>query len=274
MSDQELRPARVERLVWHAPAGLTEQAFSEIRPRLEKLVTQPRGECVYRAKRRAIHRVQDEILGPLAVKEIRSGGWLRSVWFRFAAEHPGLREFRVGSEFQARGGATPAFLGAMLEGGFGHVDRVVIFMRWIEGAVELSQHLQGARTQPDRALFERVAKRLTDDARLGLVHGRHSTNNLLLVPRDGREPEVQAIDFAYSRLGAGFDPDGFAWDVARVATGMVRRGGVERRNAREFIDIAARTAHSTTADVEACRSAIETLANRRLIETTGRGLEG
>lgn len=272
MSDQELRPARVERLVWHAPAGLTEQAFSEIRPRLEKLVAQPQGECVYRAKRRAIHRVQDEILGPLAVKEIRSDGWLRGVWFRFAAEHPGLREFRVGSEFQARGGATPAFLGAMLEGGFGHVDRVVIFMHWIEGAVELAQHLRDARTQPDRALFERVATRLAEDARLGLVHGRHSTNNLLLVPRDGGEPEIQAIDFAYSSLGVGFDPDGFARDVARVAVGMVRRGGVERRKVCEFIEIAARTAHSTAADVEVCRGVIEAVANRRLIQTTGRDL--
>lgn len=274
MSDQLLRPARLERLVWHAPAGLTEQAFSEIQPRLEKLVTEPRGECVYQAKRRAIHRVQDEILGPLAVKEIRSDGCLRSVWFRFAAEHPGLREFRVGSEFQARGGATPAFLGAMLEGGFGRVDRVVIFMHWIEGAVELARHLRDARTQPDRALFERVATRLAEDARLGLVHGRHSTNNLLLVPRDGGEPEIQVIDFAYSSLGVGFDPGGFARDVARVAVGMVRQGGVERRKVCEFIEVAARVAHSTEAEVEACRGAIEALANRRLIQATGRDLEG
>ena len=103
MSDQELKPARLEGLVWYAPAGLTPQEFSEIRPRLQKLMAEPRGECVYEAKRRAIHRVQDEILGPLAVKEVRSGGWLRSLWFRIAAEHPALREFRVGSEFQARG---------------------------------------------------------------------------------------------------------------------------------------------------------------------------
>ncbi|MCH7707327.1 MAG: hypothetical protein IH884_02495 [Myxococcales bacterium] len=274
MSDQLLRPARLERLVWHAPAGLTEQAFSEIQPRLEKLVTEPRGECVYQAKRRAIHRVQDEILGPLAVKEIRSDGCLRSVWFRFAAEHPGLREFRVGSEFQARGGATPAFLGAMLEGGFGHVDRVVIFMHWIEGAVELAQHLRDARTQPDRTLFERVAKRLVDDARLGLVHGRHSTNNLLLVPRHGGEPEIQVIDFAYSSLGEGLDPDGYEGDVARVAVAMVLRGRLERRKVREFIEIAAQAAQSNGAGVEACRGAIEAAANRLLVETTGRDLEG
>ncbi len=274
MSHQKLQPARLERLVWYAPAGLTPQEFSEIRPRLEKLMAEPRGECMYEAKRRAIHRIHDERLGPLAVKEVRSGGWLRSVWFRFGAEHPALREFRVGSEFQARGGATPAFLGATLEGGIGHVDRVVIFMRWIEGAVDLTQHLRDPSTRLDRALFERVAQRLADDARLGLVHGRHSINNLLLVPRDGGEPEIQAIDFAYSSLGVGFDPDGFAWDVARVAVGMVGRGGVERRKVSEFIEAAARAAHSTEADAEACRRAIEALANRRLVENTGRDLEG
>ena len=274
MSDQQLKPARLERLVWRAPAGLTSQEFSEIRPRLERLRAEPRGECMYEAKRRAIHRVQDERLGPLAVKEVRSGGWLRRVWFRFGAEHPALREFRVGSEFQARGGATPAFLGAMLEGGFGHVDRVVIFMRWIEGAVDLTQHLRDPSARLDRALFERVAQRLVDDARLGLVHGRHSSNTLLLVRRDGGEPEIQTIDFAYSSLGVGLDPDGFAWDVARVAVGMVRRAGVKRRKVCEFIEAAARAAHSTEAEVEACRRAIEILANRRLVETTGRDLEG
>jgi hypothetical protein len=274
MTGPELAPARPERLVWHAPSAGPGAAFDEVRRRLERLLTRPAGCCVYEAKRRAIWRMEDDALGPVGVKEVRSEGLLRSVWFRFGAEHPALREFRVGAAFQARGGETPPLLGAAVDGGPLSVDRVVIFVRWFDGATELTEHLRASGGRPDRTLLVRVAERLVADARLGLVHGRHGTSNLLLLPAAGGDRAIEAIDFAYSRLGDRFDPDGYARDAARVAVQMVRLGGVARETAREFIEIAARTAHADASDAEECRRAIASRVDRRLVETEGSGLAG
>jgi hypothetical protein len=48
------------------------------------------------------------------------------------------------------------------------------------------------------------------------VHGRHSSNNLLVVEREG-EPVLHTIDFPHARLAAGLDRAGLARDTARIA---------------------------------------------------------
>ena len=70
---------------------------------------------VYAAHRRSVHRAEDPELGAIAIKELRNPSLPRQLWFGWFAEHPGVREYRVGIAFAARGGRTLTSLGAALE---------------------------------------------------------------------------------------------------------------------------------------------------------------
>lgn len=215
-----LRPADPERLVWVRPEGVPQDEFAAAREHLAPWLARGGAAPVYEAKRRAIYRVEDPALGPVAVKEVRSEGWLRELHFRRCGEHPALRELRVGAAFAARGGATPAWLAAAIEGDALRLRRVFLCMRWIDGARSLGAHLRGLGRAPDAASLAAVCEPLLAAARLGLVHGRHSGDNLLVCGSADRI-EVRVIDFAHAALRRGFDPEGFAGDAGRIAAGLV-----------------------------------------------------
>lgn len=245
MAQAEMRPARPARLRWLAPAGVGEVEFAARRARLEHIAAAPRSREVYRAKRRAIHRIDDPVLGPLAVKELRNRSPLRSLRFGWLQEHRGLREFRIGAEFAARGGATPGFLAAALERGPLGLRRLLLFLPWLEGAVTLTGYLRARGPEPDAVLLDAVAACLVESARLGLVHGRHSSENLL-VTEAAAGAELHVIDFAYSRLGPGLDSGGLVDDAARVAHRLLHEGACSRRAVERLFDRIAELAWSPT----------------------------
>jgi len=151
----------------------------------------------------------------VAIKEMRHEGAMRRLWFRYPRHRDATREFRVGSAFEALGGLTPNFLGAALDRSVLGLERVLLFIRWLDGVETLTEYL--ARLDSRAAeVFERLADALIASARLGLVHGRHSSENIL-VDSSGDLPVFYTIDFAFSRLGDGFDANGFVRDVARIA---------------------------------------------------------
>src|SRR3990172_1385493 len=96
-----LRPADPARLEWLRPEGVPEDAFRTARERLAPRLAQAGARAVYEARRRAIYRVADPALGPVAVKEVRSGDNLlvtgsrdrtevRVIDFAHAALRPGF----------------------------------------------------------------------------------------------------------------------------------------------------------------------------------------
>lgn len=266
-----LRPVRAPaRLRWLRPPALGAERFEKLRPRLERLAGEPH-PAHYTAKRRALYRVQDAELGSVVIKEIRSAGLGRRLLFRFVREHPALHEFRVGTDFEARGGATPEFFGAAVEPGALGIRRGLLFFRWLDEALDLGEALRRTGPEPEAALLAAVAGALAAHARLGLVHGRHSPGNLLLVPRrDGFE--VLAIDFAYGSLVGGFDEGGWVRDVSRVAHHMVYFELCTREKVREFLALAADAVGDEAAETGRLLGLLRDDASRRLRESTGRPL--
>jgi hypothetical protein len=111
-------------------------------------------------------------------------------------------------------------------------------MPWVEGAHSLGDHLRGLGREPDADLFAAIAERLLAEAGRGLVHGRHSGDNLLVRERDGRL-ELQVIDFAHAALRPGFEPEGFARDAGRIAAGLVILGHASAASAARLLDAVA-----------------------------------
>lgn len=264
-----LRPASPASLSWHPAESLGSERFAELRARLELLAGTPHAE-VYQAKRRAIYRVEDALLGAVAIKEIRSEGLARALWFRFGREHPGLREFRLGSAFEARGGRTHGFFAAAVEPRGLGINRVLLFFRWLDEACDLTEQLRRMGSEPSTELLRDVAEGLLAHARLGLVHGRHAPGNLLLVPRS-EGFEVLAIDFAYASLGDGFQEAGFVRDVSRVAHQLVELKLCTRSKAREFLHLCAQPAVAASQAARLEALLLED-TNRRLSESHSAGL--
>jgi|SRR5262245_55039071 len=233
-----LAPADPARLAWLRPEGVAERDFAAARARLAPWLARGGARPVYRAKRRALYRVDDPELAPLALKEVWSGGALRAVRFRRFGEHPALRELRAGAAFAARGGATPGPLAAAVERDALRLRRVFLCMPWVEGARSLGEHLRALGREPDPGLLAAIAAALLAEARRGLVHGRHSGDNLLVRERAGRL-EVQVIDFAHAALAPGFEPEGFARDAGRIAAGLVLLEHLSAPGAARLLDAVA-----------------------------------
>ena len=229
-----LRPVDPRRLEWLRPENVAERDLAAARERLAPCLARGDLAPVYEARRRAIYRVDDPVLGSVAVKEVRSGGWLRAVRFRRFAPHPALRELRVGAAFAARGGATAPLLAAALECDRLRLHRVFLCLRWVEQAQNLGAFLRGLGREPDGPALASITEALLAAARLGLVHGRHSGDNLLVTQAEGR-PEIRVIDFAHASLAAGFEPEGFARDAGRIAASLVILGHASEATAMHLL---------------------------------------
>ncbi len=234
------------RFVWLAPPAMSEDEFVRARARLQQLLAIPHRNEVYRAKRRSIFVVEDATLGRIAIKEMLYDGAMRRLWFRYPRHRDATREFRVGSAFEALGGQTPNFFGAALERNVFGLERVLVFIRWLDGVETLTDYL--ARIGPPSSdVFERLADALITAARLGLVHGRHSSENILVDTR-AEQPAFYAIDFAFSRLGSGFDANGFIRDLARIAHWLWHEQILDPSQMQALFECVARRAWETVSE--------------------------
>jgi hypothetical protein len=239
-----LTPVRPERLRWLEPPAPLRETFADLRARLEN-ATRGASEEVYTAHRRSVHRAEVPGLGPVAIKELRNPSPARQLWFGWLAEHPGVREYRVGVGFEARGGRTLVNLGAALERNAIGLARALLFTRWLEGAVTLTRWLAAQPGPPEPRLLASFAAQLAAAARLGLVHRRHSSNNLLVVMQHG-EPVLYTIDFPHASLGPDLDLPGLACDVARIARWILREQIWSRASVQAFFEAVAAEVRSQT----------------------------
>ena len=240
-----LFPARPERLRWLEPSPRLREAPDDLRARLEQIATRGATTEVYAAHRRSLHRAEDPQLGSIAIKELRNPALPRQLWFGWLAEHPGVREYRVGIAFAARGGRTLTSLGAALERSRFGLARVLLFTRWLHDAVTLTRWLAERAGPPDPSLLAALASQIAAGARLGLVHHRHSSNNLLVVMQHG-EPILYTIDFPHATLGAGLDAAGLAADVARIARWILHEKLWSRRAVQDFFEAVAAEVQEAT----------------------------
>lgn len=244
MSGNVLEPS--SRFIWLAPAAMSVREFRLVRARLDQLVSIPQTNEVYRAKRRSIFVVDDATLGRVAIKEMRHDGAARRLWFRYPRYRDATREFRIGSAFEALGGQTPSFLGAAIERNVFGLERVLVFIRWLEGVETLTEYL--SRLDPPLTdAFERLADALVAAARLGLVHGRHSSENIL-VDAHGDRPSFYSIDFAFSRLGRGLDANGFVRDLGRIAHWLRHEQVLDPTQTETLFECVARRAFGTASE--------------------------
>jgi hypothetical protein len=211
-----LIPVRIDRLRWLEPPAALHARFADARARIEAAVAQGAGEEVYTVGRRSVYRAEVPGLGLVAIKELRSEALARQLWLRWGAEPPAEREYRAGVAFEVRGGRTPANLGAALERNAIGLARVLIFTRWLEGSPTLTHWLAARPGPPQPPLLATLASQIVAAARLGLVHRRHSSNNLMVLEQDG-EPLLYTIDFAHATLEPGLSLPGLACDAARIA---------------------------------------------------------
>lgn len=233
-----LSPVRPERLRWLEPPDALRATFVDLRTRLAEVAARGPSEQVYTAHRRSVHRAEIPLLGSIAIKELRNPSPARQVWFGWLAEHPGLHEYRVALAFEARGGRTLANLGGAIERNAIGLARVLLFTRWLDGAVTLTRWLAAQPEPPTPRLHANLATQIVAAAKLGLVHQRHSSNNLLVVERQGA-PVLYTIDFPHARLGAGLDLAGLACDVARIARWILHEQIWSRANVQAFFEAVA-----------------------------------
>jgi hypothetical protein len=233
-----------ERLRWLEPPPRLRDGFAEIRERLEAIVVRGGVVRMYSARRRSVFRADDPVLGRLTIKELYNPSRLRQLWYGWLAEHGAVREYRNAVEFEARGGATPGVLAAALEiGPLGGLERVLLFTRWLDRALTLTAWLAERPGPPPPSLLANLAYQIVAAARLGLVHGRHSSENLLVVTRGG-EPVLYTIDFPFAHLGSGLDPAGLARDVARIAHRILQEKAWPRETVLAFFQAVASEACS------------------------------
>ena len=233
-----LRPARPERLCWLEPAARPPGAPDDLRARLARIVARGAASEVYAARRRSVHLAEDPQLGSIAIKELRNPSLPRQLWFGWLAEHPGVHEYRVGTAYAARGGRTLTNLGAALEHSAFGLARVLLFTLWLHGAVTLTRWLADQGSPPPRSLLASLASQIAAGARLGLVHHRHSSNNLLVVMQHG-EPVLYTIDFPHATLGDALDTSGLAADVARIARWILHERLWSRETVQDFFEAVA-----------------------------------
>jgi len=233
-----MAPARAERLRWLEPPAALRASFGDVRARLEAALASGTSVEVYSVNRRSVYRSEVPGIGAVAVKELRNDSLLRQLWYGRVAAHPAEREYRAGIEFEARGGCTPANLGAALERNALGLSRVLLFTRWLEGNVSLTDWLAARSGPPSPALLATLAAQIVAAARLGLVHRRHSSNNLLVIEERG-EPRLYTIDFAHATLEAGLNLPGLACDVARIARWLLIEKIWTREAAERFFEAVA-----------------------------------
>ena len=155
-----------------------------------------------------------------------------------------MREYRAGTAFAARGGRTPANLGAALERSRLGFARVLIFTRWMHGSATLTRWLadQPVRRRGSLLAVARVADRRRATARADPpaaqleqpAGGRNSTASRVLY----------TIDFPHATLGMA-SPSRSRRDVARIARWILREQLWSRENLQDFFEAVAAEVRGT-----------------------------
>ena len=227
-----MHPPQISQLKWLRPRNMTVDEFTRLRPDLERALGDRRAMEVYKVNTRSIYQLDDKALGPIAIKELR----FETPYKRWRAgnlrRHRVLCEFNAGSCFAGRGGATPRFLGAALEYRSPGLNRVFFVLEWLGDAVTLTQAMRDWPAEVRERNLVSLAHALVESAEHGLVHGRHSSENILV----GDPLRYHIIDFSHSQVFDRFHPKGFMRDVGRIGARLISEDACTQDTVVRFFD--------------------------------------
>lgn len=234
----------ITQLDWLCPRSMNAEEFIRLRPALERVLSAGPAREVYSVNTRSIYQLDDSELGSIAIKELRFETASRRWRAATVRRHRVLCEFNAAGCFAARGGLTPRLYGAALEHRGAGLYRVFIVLEWLNEALTLSAAVRDwAVPVRDRNLAH-LARTLVGAASRGLVHGRHSSENILVT-----DPlEFQIIDFSHAQIFERFHPAGFSRDVARIGARLVLEEACTKKVVMQFFDEVARAAPAGSVD--------------------------
>jgi tRNA A-37 threonylcarbamoyl transferase component Bud32 len=237
MSMRELDLARIR---WLVPANLAADPI--LREHLEVVAKQAAGEEIYTVNTRSIYHTRHPVVGELAIKELRFESWPRRLRATFTHRHRILCEFRAAMIFEERGGLLPKPYGAAIEFERSLISRVLIFMDWIPNARTLTELVRNWSAAQFAEHVPALAEFLVSCADRGLVHGRHSSENILFSDDRG----YQLIDFSHAQIYSDFNARGFIHDAARIGSRLLGEDVASRAAVNILFEEIARAAHKPT----------------------------
>lgn len=230
-----MRPPQIAKLKWLRPRNTSAADFAPIRQELERALAERQTNEVYSVNTRSIYQLDDPTLGPIAIKELRFETLPKRWRAAYLRRHRVLCEFNAHACFAARGGTTPRLYGGALEFRRGGIDRVFIVLEWLHGAVTLSEAMRGWSEQEYEHKLARLAQALADAAARGLVHGRHSSENILV----GDPLKFYVIDFSHAQLFEHLQAEAFMRDVGRIGARLIIESACTREVTTQLFEAVA-----------------------------------
>ncbi len=237
-------------LEWTAAEGLTDAELEALRT-----LDWNTAEEIYHIRHRSVYRAR-LVDREVAIKEVRFLRFRQRVRLRYFCSSKAVFEFETASRLYKRKPITPKPLA------FGHDQTLLGLKR----DLQVYQWLPEANTLTDcvragERPWETLVPFLWDCASLGLVHGGHSSENLM-----HSEGRWWVIDLADASLRDGIDQPGFVRDVARIARKLIREEAADEDTVDAFVRAVTDEQGPITITAEEIRAAMATLlhdASRR-----------
>jgi len=222
-----MRPPDPERLKWLAPPHQITNDFARVQEQLSTLLVAGQGKAVYSVNARTIYVANEGTLGPVAIKELRFETAFKRLQSATIRRHRMLCEFNAAACFAHRGGSTPRLHGVALEQSRFGLERRFSLSTWVSDAQTLTNAVSDWGQEDVERNITHLAQALIEAARCGLVHGRHSSENILVTA----SLVFHTIDFSHAQIFKTSHATGFLRDVTRVAA----RLKLERACSDDFI---------------------------------------
>jgi serine/threonine-protein kinase RIO1 len=181
---------------------------------------------VYRIKHRSVFKTSLPPLGQVAVKEVRHRRLKQRYQYRQSGRSKAEREFTLAQQVYHKGLPTPIPCALGRDHDWLGLRRVIQIYEWLPAAETLTQCVRRGESP-----WEPVSALLWSCAQAGLVHGGHSSENLLRC-----EGKWYVIDLAEARLESAYEREGFARDVARICRKLIREQALAETEITPFVD--------------------------------------
>ncbi len=205
---------------------------------------------IYRVSHRSVFKTSLPPLGEVAVKEVRHLRAKQRFKLREGGQSKAEREFHNTQAAFQKGIRTPVPYALGLDRSWLGMKRVYQIYEWLPNADTLTDRIfRGERPWRELSDF------LWSCAQAGLVHGGHSSENLLRC-----EGQWYVIDLADARLEDRYERTGFVRDVARIARKLIRLKALKEREVAPMIEeivLSSRDASLRNDIPEAMRSLVE-----------------
>ncbi len=193
---------------------------------------------IYRIRHRSVFKTSLPPLGEVAVKEVRHLRLKQRFKLRRGGRSKAEQEFRNAQALFRKGLRTPIPYAIGLDRDWLGLHRVLQIYEWLPAAESLTECVHRGDCP-----WDEVSDFLWSCARAGLVHRGHSSENLMRC-----EGQWYVIDLADASVtDAGYQREGFARDVARIARKLLREKALCESGVEAFIQAVVERSEGDTA---------------------------